>query len=376
MSHISAPNATAATQFHGAHAPRRVSKHVRLPGETPWRAFCQGTVVITLMWATSTLWCLLRLFTHNECGEGAFSFWCFKPPDECSSEEGEPEFMTPFAPLLRAAPGSLTHQLACSAQHGPLTLRLVHATQAEVSFYGPDGKWGRVVDAGCGLRRQTWDVGLACQNATALDSGDCIAALLRRGGRAVSLCQLQAHGSKKTLMLSPMGSFRLTAGIKSLQSVAIARGVDRSFSFGDTVTGHLADVRLYGRVGDGSLLALRPFSVATQRGLLLPEFELETAAAAAARRRTTGQADAVEEERLFALGSGVLSVTQYDESGRCTSEAALGGGFQLLAWNTTTGEHSAHRSLAASLRAVCSLRGSDKMDHDSFLMAINGRATA
>lgn len=284
--------------------------------------------------------------------------------------------MTPFAPLLRAVPGTLTHQLACSAQYGPLALRLVHATQAEVSLYGPDGKLGRVVDAGCGLRRQTWDVGLACQNATALDSGDCVAALLRRGGRAVSLCRLQARGTKKTLMLSPMGSFRLTSGIQSLQSVAVALGVDRSFSFGDMATGHLADVRVFGRVNDGSLLALRPFLVATQRGHLLPEFELETPAAAAARRRTTGQADGVEDERLFALGSGVLSVTPSDENERCTSDAGFGGGFQLLAWNTTTGEHVAYRSLAASLRAICSPLGSDRINHDLFLMANNGRALA
>jgi len=103
---------------------------------------------------------------------------------------------------------------------------------------------------------------------------------------------------------------------------------------------------------------------------------METAAAAAARRRTTGQSVGVEEESLFALGSGLLSVTQYDESARCMSDAAFGGGFQLLAWNTTTGEHSAHRSLASSLRAVCFPLGSDKIDHDSFLTANKGRATA
>lgn len=284
--------------------------------------------------------------------------------------------MTVFSPLLRAVPGTLTHQLACSADSGPLALRLVHTTQAEVSVRGPEGKLSRVVDAGCGLRRQTLDVGLACQNTTALDSGACVAALLRRGGRVVSLCQLQARGTKKTLMLSPIGSFRLTSGIQSLQSVAVALGVRRSLSFGDMAKGQLANIRVFGRVNDGSLLALRPFLVARQRGHLLPEFELETAAAAAKRRRVTGRTDSFAQEKLFAVRSGVLSVTSFGEDGSCSLDADFGGSLQLLAWNTTTGEHVAYRSLAASLRAMCSQTDSGQINPDSFLMTHNGRALA
>lgn len=379
MADISAPTATAATQFHGAHAPRKVSKNVRLPGETPWRAFCQGSVVILLMWATSTVWCFVNIINPDkECTTLPYNLWCTDPEksDWCKvAEPTTPEFMTAVSPLLRAIPGTLAHQLACSADNGPLALRLVHTTQAEVSVRGPEGKLSRVVDAGCGLRKQTWDFGLDCQNTTALDSGVCVAALLRRGGRVVSLCHLQARGTNKTLMLSPIGSFRLTSGIQSLQSVAVALEVRRSLSFGNMAKGHLANVRVFGRVNDGSLLALRPFLASFQRGHLLPEFELETAAAAAAvRRKATRQTDSFARERLFAARSGVLSVTSFGEDDRCSSDADFGGSLQLSAWNTTTGERVAYRSLAASLRELCSQTGSGQIKPDSFLMTPNGRA--
>lgn len=298
---------------------------------------------------------------HKECGESRgffFNFYCIRQGDEDEEEsDREGELMTP---LLRAVPGTLTHQLACAADGGPLALRLVHAAHAEVSVRGPDGKFTRVVDGGCGLRRQISDLGLACPDNSTLDSGHCVAALLRRGGRVVSLCQLEPRGTNKTLMLLPTGSFRLASGTPALQSVAVALGVGRSDAFGNLLKGYLADLRVFGRASDGSLLALRPFPVAPQRGHLLPEFEIETAAKAARRKSRRKDAGAPRES-IFAVGNGILSLTPFDEEDHCSLGACFDGSLQLRAWNTSTGEYAAHRSLAASLRGMCSSQMHDRL---------------
>eukprot|EP00927_Polykrikos_kofoidii_P067454 TRINITY_DN6294_c0_g1_i5.p1 TRINITY_DN6294_c0_g1~~TRINITY_DN6294_c0_g1_i5.p1 ORF type:complete len:1129 (+),score=191.96 TRINITY_DN6294_c0_g1_i5:67-3453(+) len=435
MERVNAPTREGATNFSGTRAPKRISERTQVPGETPWQAFLQGTVVIIFVWIVSTLWCVWISVYHSWLPQGV-------------KREHHPEHFLRERPQFGIAG-------VCAPGRLPPQARLVHTSLVELlgekqlgvaqpvenTVPGPGGGWRNILgddeavqtsrslrtllrtrgvvarDGGCNLRQPVAGLSLACRPSGDLSSGQCFLAVLRRGGRALSLCRVEASGrvagGSGDLRLVPTTTLRLVSGAPSLRYVALGwrRGTGgKSFDIGggwdydgggsgawpfvgaaaarrgDGRGGAINDVlralRVFGRGITVDLLAFRIGAAASQqdRALLFPESELEPpvrgfkSAQAAADRYGAAE----ESERLLVVGDMLLSLqTQWDSPcgvangvGNCPSFATAvsdGNGGQVLGapvlrtWHLGSGQRE--RYLATSdepmeaLRALCDAEG-------------------
>eukprot|EP00747_Dinoflagellata_sp_TGD_P068383 gnl/TRDRNA2_/TRDRNA2_155684_c0_seq2.p1 gnl/TRDRNA2_/TRDRNA2_155684_c0~~gnl/TRDRNA2_/TRDRNA2_155684_c0_seq2.p1 ORF type:complete len:967 (+),score=131.94 gnl/TRDRNA2_/TRDRNA2_155684_c0_seq2:80-2980(+) len=296
----------------------------RLPGETPWAAFCRGSSFLFCIWICSTLWTLVK----STVGSG----WIVAPSHD------HPGYEEDSAASFLAAE-TLAKRVACVAGPGPLALNVVHASRAEVPWVS----WHMaapltVADAGCGLRRPSLDTALACRHPGDLQAGRCTAVLLRRGGRAISVCRLVRYGGMHgRLVLRPWASLRTAPGSPTLRRLAAtASGTNR-----------IVDLRIFGRAADGALVTFRASSSSHGRGFVWPDIEVVAGMPSA----QDASPDAVNEE-LFAAGGHLLSIApsaadsylgrdmRHHNDDSCSR---TGSGSELHVWDVSSGVYATHR---------------------------------
>lgn len=351
MEAIMAPSAHITTNFTQMPGPRRVSSKTKLPGETPWRAFCQGTAVILVLWTSSTLWCLGKMILGNG--------WDAKPNPKPDLQGGLP------TALLTADVANVWD--VCATDGELPMMHLVHAGRIEVGT-----RAFAVGDAGCGLRRPVTDTALACRQRGGPEG--CVAALLRRGGRQVTLCKVRRRGRR--LVMERAASLRTMPGAPPLHR--LAAGWEQQ-----AMAGSLKELRLYGRSVNGALLALRPGSAVRlgDRGeapyggslqTLVPLFELEqtpmnnivTVLGVGADRLAsfTSAKEAARKELLVVSHGALLSIGSLTGIAKSPIRTAKQGGLKLSAWDLATGTEASHslaagtklrRYLTGDLGAVC-----------------------
>eukprot|EP00927_Polykrikos_kofoidii_P067456 TRINITY_DN6294_c0_g1_i7.p1 TRINITY_DN6294_c0_g1~~TRINITY_DN6294_c0_g1_i7.p1 ORF type:complete len:1148 (+),score=189.53 TRINITY_DN6294_c0_g1_i7:67-3510(+) len=439
MERVNAPTREGATNFSGTRAPKRISERTQVPGETPWQAFLQGTVVIIFVWIVSTMWCVWHSVYDSWLPQGV-------------KREHHPEHFLRERPQFGIAG-------VCAPGRLPPQARLVHTSLVELlgeeqlgvaqpvenAVPGPGGAWSNVLgddevsretvqtsrslrtllrtrgvvarDGGCNLRQPVAGMSLACRQSGDLSSGQCFLAVLRRGGRALSLCRVEASGrvagGSGDLRLVPTTTLRLVSGAPSLRYVALgwrsgtsgksfdlgggggntgrgsgawpfvgAAAARRGDGRGGVINDDLRALRVFGRGITGDLLAFRIGATASRqdRALLFPESELEPPLRGFKSAQAEADRYGAEEqsERLLVVGDVLLSLqTQWDSPcgaatgmGNCPSFAtavANGNGGEVLGapvlrtWHLGSGHREQY--LAASdepmeaLRALCDAEG-------------------
>lgn len=300
MEDVNRPDVDTATTMGGVAPPRQV-KHVQkyLPGQTPWRVFCWGTCTILIIWVSSTIWALSKMLP-------GVSGW--EPRNPTLLDEFETHFRHNLLQnrTVEAACGSLplprdsTMWLTTLSRQGS-------ADQVAVRHER------MVAEGGCSLRRPTLDVAMACDE----ENRRCVAALLRPGGREVSLCRVVRRGGPDgRVRLMSATSVRVMVGAPSLQQLGLAVAVDGK-------RGLLDSLRFYGRGADGSLLMFRADQFVGGYGRLIPQAEIEGPASISATSQGSVSRAALEEgERLFATSSVLVMLTARDGGRRRASEDA------------------------------------------------------
>eukprot|EP00811_Abedinium_folium_P035676 NODE_844_length_2737_cov_5.248276.p1 GENE.NODE_844_length_2737_cov_5.248276~~NODE_844_length_2737_cov_5.248276.p1 ORF type:complete len:894 (+),score=269.76 NODE_844_length_2737_cov_5.248276:78-2684(+) len=360
-----ADNVENITAFTPAGQPRRVSTRARrrLPGETPWRAFTHGTIIVLIAWVASTVWRL------SHCIDAAYEYHIFGLSRRAVAVTGATAAAVVDAP-------ELVQRAACAAGGGgPVELRLLPGGSSGAAVaYTRLPAWARgganastaVADAGCGLAESVADVGLACvADSDAELGGRCVAALLREGGLTVALCELRAvsrildgggNGAipRLNLELALLLEAPLSPGVPALSRIAVSSGAGGGGAGGDanSISILLAGLLVFGRAAGGGLLGLR---LDRDEGRLMPAFDLT--------RGNTGCAVAREDERLFfadgvlLLAASAAGAAAYGDE-RCAASAedvclasagaaassaapppppAGGGALELYAWDINTG---------------------------------------
>jgi len=352
MEQVTRPDPSNVTTFSPVPPPRNVSSIGRtaVPGMIPWRAFCQGTVMLLLIWLAATIWAFKKMMSTDG--------WLIIVPADDRLELKSQRFLDGLQV------GSPVWRDACFASHRLLVVRSVHAGRAEVIFGRSGSIAWNVVDAGCGFRLHDVDVGVACRPSAELKSGRCVGVVLRRGGRILSVCPLLGR-STRLHALPAAGSFHIAPGTAALQRFAVA--YHERISVNMSVRGSFAHLRVFGRTSDGALLAFRPAThVATMpRLVLLPSFEVEPATSRSLAVFTSLAA----RERLHVVGTTLLSLASGSTCGaasgtghyhrhRCSGQGA--GDHcddfcisKLVVWNlAASGERTTHR-VRGTLRSLC-----------------------
>jgi hypothetical protein len=323
---INAPDAEAATRFHEAAAPRRIHGRVRVPGETPWRAFYRATQVIILVWTLSTLWIMIKLITieDDKCRDGPFVFWC----DDWMVVHHE-EHPSHGPELLTAMKfGDPLHQTLCAADGHPVDLQLLQGGGAEAALPGATG-WQPTVTAGCHLRSPT-DAALACTNTSA--ASVCVAASLRADGRTIDLCRLNSF-----FELSTLGKLHLPDEMSGWSNIAISIS-----SQAPTVM--LDSLRIFAGNDQGEIMAFKASwldDLESLEGTLTPEFVV--------RAKYALLEDADMHERLFATANTVVSAFSDEPEASPVAQR-----LRAYAWSTSTGESVAQEFVTQSFQDVCS----------------------
>jgi len=251
------------------HISERRAIRTRLPGERPWQALRNATLVVVLLWCFSAAWVFSR-------------FWAVLLTSEESSEQ-------PVSVQEVSAKAGLALNELCRSHVGEAWLR--QATSMRGSMAGQ-----RFKDVGCGLQRTgNLDMSVACSHP----SGTCTVAVLRRGGRSVSLCllgsEVSTSGGGTLRLLRAWRVLRLAQGAVPLTQIALAAYAN------DTEA-----VRLYAHDEHGALLALRLLRVAHRRQsmLLAPHYDV-----AQAHQLEVGESVNGQKQTLLASADRVFSVT-------------------------------------------------------------------
>uniref|UniRef100_A0A7S1A0C2 Uncharacterized protein n=1 Tax=Noctiluca scintillans TaxID=2966 RepID=A0A7S1A0C2_NOCSC len=300
MEDVNRPDVDTATTMGGVAPPRQV-KHVQkyLPGQTPWRVFCWGTCTILIIWVSSTIWALTKMLP-------GVSGW--EPHNPTLLDEIETHFRHN---LLQ----NRTVEAACGSLPLPRDSTMWLTTLSRQGSADPVAvRHERMVaEGGCSLRRPTLDVAMACDE----ENRRCVAALLRPGGREVSLCRVVRRGGPDGhVRLMSATSVRVMVGAPSLQQLGLAVAVDGK-------RGLLDSLRFYGRGADGSLLMFRADQFEGGYGRLIPEAEIEGPTSISATSQGSVSRAALEEgERLFATSSVLVMLTARDGGRRRASEDA------------------------------------------------------
>eukprot|EP00747_Dinoflagellata_sp_TGD_P207401 gnl/TRDRNA2_/TRDRNA2_80971_c1_seq1.p1 gnl/TRDRNA2_/TRDRNA2_80971_c1~~gnl/TRDRNA2_/TRDRNA2_80971_c1_seq1.p1 ORF type:complete len:841 (-),score=69.27 gnl/TRDRNA2_/TRDRNA2_80971_c1_seq1:27-2519(-) len=300
-----AHHATAATFIAGGAAPSFYgpSRSKRVPGETPWAAFCRGTSLMLIFWFFSSLWTIHKVVF----GTG----WRRVPIDARSRAASHAHML------------SSLRDVWCTAETtdmpGPLVMSIAHTRKAIIS--GTRRAPLSVGDGGCKLFWPSVDTAVSCDEPVDLIGGLCVVLLLRRGGRKVTLCSLGRLAGRGPLVMRSILSLRISAGGAALRHLAA------------TFVG-AGNLRIYGRTETGTLLAFHV--VRLWRGArphLVPKFEVDH-----------GQpVSDDDDEQLLASRDILLSVKSRDACSASGGEAdtcANPGAATVRVWNMSTGVHA------------------------------------
>jgi len=228
-----------------------------------WRAFCQGTTGIIVLWAISTTWAFTKIIDKTGWRTD------FKPED----------------------PGKMVSSVMPiwdSACNEPLlSLRTQHTGLVRATAFGQDAArpWQNLdiirspplkhfafVDRGCGFRQPSLELSMACQGINS-ERPQCIAAFPHRGGRSVTVCRVQWRGTSPGFVR--MASFRLPLEFPPVMRLAVGWNPVAPTAARASVR----DVRFAARTTHGALIILQLAESEMQGGRrrLVPSFEIESA---------------------------------------------------------------------------------------------------
>eukprot|EP00929_Paragymnodinium_shiwhaense_P110127 TRINITY_DN7685_c0_g1_i1.p1 TRINITY_DN7685_c0_g1~~TRINITY_DN7685_c0_g1_i1.p1 ORF type:complete len:1183 (+),score=301.45 TRINITY_DN7685_c0_g1_i1:79-3627(+) len=389
-------HAAAAAAAVSEAASRRTTRS-SVPGETPWKAFMHGTVLIFTMWIGSIIWSIQKV----TIGGG----WNVKKPkpDHLDSDHWEALGSLLAAPLglgggERLRPRSLLCQLRnlttagstlldgqASAWHAVDSLLRQRSEDAVAALVRASSSSSSSA-VGCGSRWPVAAASVSCPDDRAATSSSaaslagCLLLQLRKDGRAAEVCSVTAAGPHgEAPVLRPLALLLWTAeGVPPLAFLSLQQPLSESMAaVGSTsqadrgwLNGQSLPLRAYARSRSGELLALRlqlperllgegrrpmRYSGRTPTTLrLLPDFELWPKAAPPAPSAGLG-------ERLLSFGPLLVSVQhrglpeEEEDEGFCIEGASGAASCDerssavqkktagVFLWNAEDGRHEALR---------------------------------